>query len=295
MAGYEGIFSHCKLWSAWMMLALGLGVMLPAMVLRLILYYRVFILKSSGTGQDNILVKHARVYWPFYILWSPLLCACIVAEILPGNQTIDYVDIGGAHVCMMAPAMSYFVISYYCFLALLACALYIRMRSVAKVFNEFKLGLWIVATFLINCTLDLAVVFTGSAKFAWGRIVPTILYLLTYNGYFWLIIGPPIFNHIFRREAALREIIDIMHEDGILAQQAKLGNVHRDLYGLNTASVATRRLSKEASNVPFDQSAHLDSIQTGSFPYSQIQTDSHTSTSLGSIATAEDKEHRHII
>ncbi|KAJ1940131.1 hypothetical protein EC988_007122, partial [Linderina pennispora] len=101
------------------------------------------------------------MYWPFYILWLPLLCVCIVAEILPDKHTIFKINIQGADVCMMASPLSYFIISYYCFMALLACGMYIRMRSVAKVFNEFKLGLWIVATFLINCAFDLTIVFMG--------------------------------------------------------------------------------------------------------------------------------------
>ncbi|KAJ1930783.1 hypothetical protein FBU59_006940, partial [Linderina macrospora] len=115
---------------------------------------------------------------------------------------------------------------------IVAWALYLRMRKIAKAFNEFRLALWTLLIFTAIFVLNLAVMLAQGTVYPWGRIFLAFANMILFNSYFWTILGPPIFGHMFRRDATLRRFMNDMHEDGILAQQAHIGNAHKYLYGV---------------------------------------------------------------
>ncbi|KAI8325054.1 hypothetical protein GQ54DRAFT_308652, partial [Martensiomyces pterosporus] len=100
-------------------------------------------------------------------------------------------------------------------------------------FNEFRLALATLLIFTSILVANIVISCIGGTVHSWGRILLAVLNTAFFNSYFWLILGPPIYSHIFNREKTLRTFLDDMHHDGLMAQQNSLGNAHKHLYGVD--------------------------------------------------------------
>ncbi|KAI8322058.1 hypothetical protein GQ54DRAFT_311212 [Martensiomyces pterosporus] len=113
---------------------------------------------------------------------------------------------------------------------LVAWGFYFRMRGIAKAFNEFRMAIWTLLFFTVVLLCDIIINCVGGSVYEWGRVTLCVVNTILLNMHFWLILGPPIYGHIFKREETLKKFLEEMHEDGLIARQARLGNVHMQLY-----------------------------------------------------------------
>ncbi|ORX70866.1 hypothetical protein DL89DRAFT_315550 [Linderina pennispora] len=291
MMGFEGVLGYCRFWTAWMMSTLGLGLFLSPMNMRLIIYYRVFVTRRTHSYTHFTVAKFLRRYWPLFVLWMPVVASSIVASVLPAHKTVQLVVDHGLNTCHNNFSFLYFIFAYFAAQVLVAWGLYLRMRKIAKAFNEFRLALWTLLIFTAIFVLNLAVMLAQGTVYPWGRIFLAFANMVLFNSYFWTILGPPIYGHIFRREATLRRFMDDMHEDGILAQQAHIGSAHKHLYGVEdgTNSYVKQSDLGTSAHAPYSQmptAVNPMESSTGTDQYSPYMQRL-ASTSTTSISTVD--------
>ncbi|KAJ1940175.1 hypothetical protein EC988_007110, partial [Linderina pennispora] len=265
-SGYSGIFSNCYFWLAWAFQLFGLGILHSALLLRLIVYYRVFIRRTSFRRSGNRLANFWHKYWPFFLILFPYLFSTILSHALKDKFAVITMEVFGTKICTYTESVAYYLIGYYYILVLVGLFLYLSMRKVAKAFNEFKLALWTVTTFALNVIVETALLFTGSSIYAWGRLLPTILLFVTYQTHFYCIILVPIYNHIFRREDAVKELLDDMRQDGILAKKVHIGNIHRNLYNVDNTNSSFLGSARQDSKMGESSTGNMESVPGSGFP-----------------------------
>ncbi|KAJ1950977.1 hypothetical protein FBU59_000423, partial [Linderina macrospora] len=241
--------------------------------------------KRSGNGLANFWHK----YWPFFLILFPYLFSTILSHALKDKFAVITMEVFGTKICTYTESVAYYLLGYYYLLVLVGLFLYLSMRKIAKAFNEFKLALWTVTTFVLNVTVETALLFTGSSIYAWGRLLPTILLFLTYQTHFYCIILVPIYNHMFRREEAVKELLDDMRQDGILAKKVHIGNIHRNLYNVDNSNSSFLGGATQESKTGESTTGNMDKVPGGSFPYQEIQL-SHNATTE-SLASAVQAGH----
>ncbi|KAI8325056.1 hypothetical protein GQ54DRAFT_295691 [Martensiomyces pterosporus] len=236
MVGYQGWLEYCRMWSGWFMVTLGLGMFQSFINLRLIIYYRVFISRRTHAYSHFTVRKFLRRYWPFFALWFPSLLSSIVIYVLPSKMSARSVLDKGVRTCDFDFNYIYWIFAYYAAQVIVSWVLYFRMRRIAKAFNEFRTALATLLIFTAIFAMNLIVNLAGGTVHMWGRVTLAFSNALLFNSYFWLILGPPIVGHMFSRDASYRKFLAEMHEDGLIAQEARLGNAHKQLYGVTEST-----------------------------------------------------------
>ncbi|ORX70867.1 hypothetical protein DL89DRAFT_315548 [Linderina pennispora] len=249
MIGFEGALGMCRFWTTWMMTVFGLALFQSLINMRLIVYYRVFITQQTHSYKQFTIRKFLRRYWPFFAMWLPMVITAIVAFILPARLTVELVVDHGLNACHNNFSFLYFIIAYIVAQDIVAWVLYFRMRSVAKAFNEFKLALGTIVLFTAFVVLITALMVSQALVYSWGRIFIAFSNAILLNSYFLLILCPPIYGHMFKREECMRRFMDEMHQDGIVAQQARIGNAHKQLYGIEEGTDSYLKQSNASEGV----------------------------------------------
>ncbi|KAI8325055.1 hypothetical protein GQ54DRAFT_295690 [Martensiomyces pterosporus] len=277
MIGYKGWYEPCRLWSAWLWFTFGMGFILSFVNLRLVFYYRIFISRKTHTYEKFTVLKFLRRWWPFFLLWSPTLVSSILAEILPDTWTIRSIIDHGTRTCDFNFNYVYWVFTYMGVQILVAWGFYFRMRSIAKAFNEFRMAIWTLIFFTVVLVCDVLINCLKGSVYSWGRITLCLVNTILLNMHFWLILGPPIYGHIFKREETLKKFLAEMHEDGLLAQQAHLGNAHKQLYGVETGEDGYIQTSGgEETKIVNKQPTRYSADYNGDFTDLGITTTGHT-------------------
>ncbi|KAJ1956906.1 hypothetical protein EC988_001104, partial [Linderina pennispora] len=194
-------------------------------------------------------------WWPLVVFWLPAFIIVAVGQLLPEIQTARIViaDDGTLACKYNYPYLSA-VYTYFAVMIIIAWAMYFRMRSVAKAFNEFRMAVWTLSLFTLLLMLNIGVMVPSGMSQLWGRVMLAFCNTILLNSYTWLILGKPIFGHMFRRKEMLRDLLETMYTDGIVAQQAHMRNLHKQLYGVEDSSMALDRTSQEQQAY----SRHLD-------------------------------------
>ncbi|KAJ1956038.1 hypothetical protein GGI12_005414 [Dipsacomyces acuminosporus] len=236
MVGYEGWLSYCRLWTGWFQVTLGLGIFQSLINMRLIIYYRVFNTRKTHAYSRFTVRKFLRRFWPFFVLWFPSLLSTIMIYALPDTFSARSVRDDGVLTCDFNFNYLYWVFSYYAAQVIISWVLYFRMRGVAKAFNEFRTALATIVIFTLIFLANVIINCVGGTIHMWGRVALAFINMVLFNSYFWLILGPPVFGHIFSRESTYRRFLDDMHQDGLIAQEVHLGNGHKQLYGVTVST-----------------------------------------------------------
>ncbi|KAJ1959554.1 hypothetical protein GGI12_004278 [Dipsacomyces acuminosporus] len=230
--GYKGWYQPCRVWGAWLFFTLGMGLILSLVNTRLVFYYRIFISRRTHVYKHFTLWKFIRRWYPFFIFWLPTLFSSILVEVIPDTFSVRSILDHGVRTCDWNFNYLYWVFTYYGAQIVVAWCLYFRMRKIAKAFNEFSMAMWTLLFYTIVLTCMISINCAKGSVYAWGRISQCIINAVLFNMHYWLITIPPIVGHIFYREKALKKFLSEMHEDGLIAQQAHLGNAHHELYGV---------------------------------------------------------------
>ncbi|KAJ1668973.1 hypothetical protein GGF38_002614 [Coemansia sp. RSA 25] len=107
------------------------------------------------------------------------------------------------------------------------------MRKVAKAFNGFRMAIWTVVIFTGILLISMVINLIKGSNYPWGRIVIALSNMILINGYLWLILGVPVVGHLFWREQTMRNFMNNLHKDSLIAQQTRAQGVHTQLYGMS--------------------------------------------------------------
>ncbi|KAI8322057.1 hypothetical protein GQ54DRAFT_297591 [Martensiomyces pterosporus] len=219
------------------------------------------------------IMKFLRRWWPFFALWFPTLLSSILVQALPDTWSIRSILDHGTRTCDFNFNYLYWVFVYFGVQILIAWGFYFRMRSIAKAFNEFRMAIWTLLFFTVVLLCDIIINCMKGSVYSWGRITLCLVNTILFNMHFWLILGPPIYGHIFKREETLKKFLAEMHEDGLLAQRAHLGNAHMQLYGVEDATDTYIETSgDEEEKLAHRERTHYSADYTGNFTDMSMST-----------------------
>lgn len=221
MAEYNGFLGVCDFWGAWGMFTLGIGVLMSAINTRLILFYRIFITGKSSNANGSAVLKFIKKFWPFFVMWSPTLITSIVITCLKGRRGAWLVEDHGLRVCFFSNEYMYWAIVYLGIQFIVSWILYFRMRKVAKTFTGFRMAVWTLVIFTIILVVGIIIQFTNGFDHPWGRILSALVNTVLINIYTMHIFASPVFGHMFRREQTLRNFMNSLHKDALIAKQVR--------------------------------------------------------------------------
>ncbi|KAJ1963940.1 hypothetical protein GGI12_001738 [Dipsacomyces acuminosporus] len=260
MVGYHGWLSHCRIWGGWLMMTFGLGLFLSFLNMRLVIHYRVFITRHTCNYKQFTTRNFVRCWWPIFALWFPSLLSSVLICALPDMHSLKSVLDNGVRTCDFNYRYLYWVFVYFGVQVIISWVLYFRMRHIAKAFNEFRLALATLLIFTAILAINVILACTGAEVQSWGRIVVAWCNTVLFNSYFWMLLGPPVVGHMFWREETQRKFLDKMYEDGLIAREAQLGNIHQDLYGVEQGSDAYIKASAESSRIVPTDGGYAESV-----------------------------------
>ncbi|KAJ2355781.1 hypothetical protein GGF43_002478 [Coemansia sp. RSA 2618] len=237
MARYDGVLGICKLWGVWVMFTLGLGLVMAAINMRLVLFYRIFVTGNTYTRSASRFKNFFRRFWPFFALWSPTIITSIVICALPGRQGAWLLEDHGLRACNFSYGYTYWIYAYFAAQIVLSWVLYLRMRKVAQAFNGFRVAIWTLLIFTTILLSSMIINIIKGANKSWGRITIALINVVMMTGYIWLILGPPVLGHIFWREHAMRNFMNSLHKDALIAQQTRAVDMQSQLYGVSENDV----------------------------------------------------------
>ncbi|KAJ1742751.1 hypothetical protein H4R22_000549 [Coemansia sp. RSA 1290] len=231
MAKYNGVLGVCKLWGAWVMFTLGLGIVMSAINMRLVLFYRVFVTGNSYNRSSSVVKNFLRRFWPFFALWLPTIISSIVISALPGPRGAWLLEDHGLRACDFSYGYTYWIYAYFAAQIILSWVLYFRMRRVAQAFNGFRMAIWTLLIFTAILISSMVINIIKGSNSSWGRIVIALLNMVMMTIYIWLIFGPPVIGHIFWREQTMRNFMNSLHKDALIAQQTRAVGLQSQMYG----------------------------------------------------------------
>ncbi|KAJ2368076.1 hypothetical protein H4S01_001795 [Coemansia sp. RSA 2610] len=233
MAEYRGVLGVCKLWIGWVMFTLGMGMFMSAINMRLILFYRIFVTGNVLKRSNSHIINFLRRFWPFFAMWAPTLVTSIVVTILSGPRGAWLLRDHGLQACDFSYGLTYWIYAYFAALIIMSWVLYLRMRKVAQAFNGFRMAIWTLLIFTTILISSMVINIIKGSNSSWGRIVIALINVVFMTGYIWLIFGPPVVGHIFWREQTMRNFMNSLHKDAIVAQQTRGVDLHSQIYGVS--------------------------------------------------------------
>ncbi|KAJ2879174.1 hypothetical protein IWW38_006168, partial [Coemansia aciculifera] len=232
MAKYDGVLSECKFWGAWVLMTCGIGVLLSSLNMRLVLFYRVFVSGNTCNNSDYRAINFVHRYWPLFAMWLPSVISSIVISALQGHRGAWLLEDHGLRACDFSVEYLYWIYAYFAAQIVLSWVMYLSMRKVAKAFNGFRMAIWTVAIFTAILLITIILNFVKGSNYPWGRIVIAVCNMFLTNGYLWLILGVPAIGHLFWREQTMRNFMNSLHKDGLIAQQTRMHGRHAELHGM---------------------------------------------------------------
>ncbi|KAJ2746279.1 hypothetical protein GGI20_001480 [Coemansia sp. BCRC 34301] len=237
MARYDGVLGLCKLWAGWVLVTFGLGVFLSSLNMRLVLFYRVFVTGNTYNRSKFSILNFFRRYWPLLAMWVPSFISSIIVSSLKGPRGAWLLEDHGLRACDISEEYLYAIYAYFAAQIVLSWVLYFRMRKVAKAFNGFRMAVWTVAIFTAILLISMVINIIKGSNYPWGRIVIALCNMFLINGYLWLILGVPVVGHMFWREQTMRNFMNNLHKDSLIAQQTRAHGMHTQLYGMSDSDV----------------------------------------------------------
>ncbi|KAJ1798109.1 hypothetical protein LPJ59_002712 [Coemansia sp. RSA 2399] len=231
MAKYNGFLGVCKFWGAWVIMTFGVGLFLPAINMRFVLFHRIFVTGNTYIRSRFSAFNFFRRFWPFFALWAPSAISSIVITALPGPRGAWLLKDHGLSACDFSHGYLYWIYAYFAAQLVLSWILYFRMRSVAQAFNGFRIAIWTLIIFTITLVINMVINIVQGSNSSWGRIVIALCNMVFFNGYIWFILGVPVLGHMFWREQNMRTFMNSLHKDALIAQQTRAFGLESQAYG----------------------------------------------------------------
>ncbi|KAI7834609.1 hypothetical protein BX661DRAFT_195231 [Kickxella alabastrina] len=220
MAMYNGALGYCTLWGAWAVFTFGLAIFISAIFMRLVLLYRVFISGTIIAHTNSQVYDFSRKFWPFFAMWLPSLVSSIVVSSIKGPRGAWLLEDHGLRACTFSDGYLMWIYVYFIVMILISWVLYFRTRKVAQAFNSFHMAIWTLIVFTVILIVSMVINLIKGSNSPWGRITIALTNMVMINGYIWLIFGSPVIGHLFWREQTMRNFMNTLHKDSLVAQQA---------------------------------------------------------------------------
>ncbi|KAI7834624.1 hypothetical protein BX661DRAFT_167858 [Kickxella alabastrina] len=267
MAGYDGALGLCGLWGVWGMFTFGLSVFLSAINMRLVLFYRVFITGNTTARSNSAIVNFSRRFWPFFALWLPSLVTGIVISALRGQQGAWLLEDYGLRVCTFSMGYLLWTNIYFIIMIVLSWVLYFRMRKVANAFNGFRMAIWTLVVSTLIMVVGMVVNYLEGSRYPWGRITIAVTNMVTINGYIWMIFGPPVIGHLFWREQTMRNYMNTLHKDSLIARQTRGGDMYKHAYVKSEIDLHENAHYDQAESFSYDIHNQEDKLAPSQFEF----------------------------
>ncbi|KAJ2584547.1 hypothetical protein GGH95_000303 [Coemansia sp. RSA 1836] len=237
MARYDGVLGLCKFWGGWVLMTFGASVFLSSINMRLVLFYRVFVTGNTYTRSKFTVLNFFRRYWPLFAMWAPSFISSIIVSALKGPRGAWLLEDHGLRACDISEEYLYWIYAYFAAQIVLSWVLYLKMRKVAKAFNGFRMAIWTLVIFTATLLISMVINIIEGSNYPWGRIAIALSNMILLNGYLWLILGVPVVGHLFWREQTMRNFMNSLHKDSLIAQQTRMHGMHTQLYGMSDNDV----------------------------------------------------------
>ncbi|KAJ2764961.1 hypothetical protein IWQ56_004283 [Coemansia nantahalensis] len=238
-------WNNCKAFAIWMSALLGVYTLSSLIAIRIFGLIRVFIVGQQFRGRGLYLAL---------LLWAgSMLLYGLVVQFLPAEKTLFYVPL--ADMCNSTKGLqaAIFAVIGSNWLVVLALGWY--ARNIKSSFNEVLESA--VGCFLIFLVLITSIVMHYSRPAfplsAGYRIMVTCIDQSSTQIYWWIIMGVPLYNCLFRRERYLREWTRKLMGDGLQKEY----EVSDPGFSVNTTLVG--RASNAISMAPMPSPRHNDS------------------------------------
>ncbi|KAJ1892426.1 hypothetical protein LPJ66_006350 [Kickxella alabastrina] len=228
--GFDGVIGYCKFWGSWTIFTFGLGVLLPAINMRLLLFHRVFITGNTPAFSNNDIINFFRQFWLFIVLWLPTLVTSIVISLLKGRRGAWNMEEYGLRDCTFSNGFLIWIYVYIFITVLFSWVIYLRMRRIANVFDGFRTAIWTLAICTVIFIVSVVIKLIKGSNSPWGRIVIVVTDTIMINGYTWIVFGPPIIGHIFWRKETMRSFANMLQRDNLLVQHKRGVNMVSNNY-----------------------------------------------------------------
>ena len=207
----------CVFWDVWVQFAAGIMLLLFVLNFRLYTLYHVF-------KRHRAVSKKPSFWLPLTLTYAiPVITVSVVASVVP--QHTEFWD-SEHNECWMTPP---FKIAIY---AVVLCSLLLNgwltfsLRHIRRSFNEFR-ELRAGLTMAIMCVVvNCVVVFSTWSFTIPGKLVLSAFNVVSGNFYFWIVLGPPLFGHAFRRKETLMEFMVNLELDGLVESSHFLSTTH---------------------------------------------------------------------
>ncbi|KAJ1898556.1 hypothetical protein LPJ66_002670 [Kickxella alabastrina] len=152
-------------------------------------------------------------------MWSPAFITSIVITSLKGPRGIWLLEDHGLRACTFSDGYLMWIYLYFLIMIIASWVLYFRMRKVANAFNGFRMAIWTIVVSTIVLVVSMVLNLTKGSNYPWGRIAIALTNMAMLNGYIWMIFGSPVIGHMFWREQTMRNFMNTLHKDSLVAQQ----------------------------------------------------------------------------
>ncbi|RKP10683.1 hypothetical protein THASP1DRAFT_21637 [Thamnocephalis sphaerospora] len=261
--GFTGIFSHCWAFSGLQQFLLGANLMIIVLNLR---YYTLYYVLIRGRAPRGL-----RFYVPT-IVYATTSVVCTVLACLGGEEFGLYWSKDAKNCFMSAPTKWYLYVCVTIGILHLAYLTW-KLRNIRRSFNEYRETRWGVCLFVIYCLMNLsAFAVWGSSR--WCKHIMVMGAAIAGNGYYWLVMGRPIYGCLFRHDACLREFVAHLKMD----VSEYIASDHKNALAGLEASRRTVVPSKldACSPVPPNWSGARSSFFDGTAPVSPSTSYSHS-------------------
>ncbi|KAJ2803754.1 hypothetical protein H4R21_001908 [Coemansia helicoidea] len=203
-------WNSCRAFGFWISVVLGICTLTVLLALRTLGIMRVFIMGKPFRGLG--------LYLPFVAYAIGIVIVAAVVQALPAEKTMFYVEV--ADVCDCTKGLFAVVLALIWIAWIVVAVLSWRVRTIKSSFNEAReaaIGCFIVFSVLTAATV-MHYALPSYVLSLRHRIITTCIDHVATHIYWWMIMGVPIFNCLFRRERYLREWTHKLMTDGLEEQ-----------------------------------------------------------------------------
>ncbi|KAJ2716810.1 hypothetical protein H4R19_000416 [Coemansia spiralis] len=198
---------NCKVYGIWISVVLGVCTVSALLAIRTLGLMRVFLMGQPFRGRG--------LYLPLLLYAVAMIVFGAVVQALPGRLTMYYLDV--VDVCYITDGLQAAVFAVVWLIWMGVIVLSWRARTIKSSFNEGReaaIACVIVFSVLTSVTVMHYALPTYPLN-ATYRILTTSIDHVSTSLFWWIVMGVPLFNCMFRRERYLNEWTLKLLDDGL--------------------------------------------------------------------------------
>ncbi|KAJ2805244.1 hypothetical protein H4R21_001330 [Coemansia helicoidea] len=200
-------WNNCKAFGMWINVVLGVCMVSALLALRTLGLMRVFIMGQPFRGRG--------LYLPLLLYTVCLLIFGTVVQVIPAKKTFYYLDVVDVCYCTNGLMAAIYAAIWLTWVGVVILSW--RLRTIKSSFNEAReaaVGCFVVFALLTTATV-MHYALPNFPLNATHRILTTSFDHVSTQIFWWIIMGVPVFNCLFRREQYLNEWTLKLLNDGL--------------------------------------------------------------------------------